>query len=193
MANAHKTTRIKTGPHSWINITQHRNGGNTTSITNTIAGKTTNISSKGVRRTENNKGWVTRTHIPARPKSTPRSKTKGLKPIKIKGFSLSSLLFGSSKKKSSRKPHLTASSTEHRKIESNHIESERIQREHDEEIKRLREKERLEKKEFLENFVGPPRRVPFYMRVISWTALLLAIYVILRTAYMFIEWMIYNI
>lgn len=71
MATAHKRTRRKTGPNSWLNITTRANGTTTTSSSTRVAGRTTTITPKGVRKTQNNNGWVVRTFTPTfkKPKS----------------------------------------------------------------------------------------------------------------------------
>ena len=60
MANAYKRTRIKTGPHSCINKTQRNDGTTFTSTSNKAGNTTTNISNRGVRKTQTNSGWTQR-------------------------------------------------------------------------------------------------------------------------------------
>ena len=70
-----KRKRIKTGPNSWINITQHQNGTTTRSVSNKAGNTTTNISSKGVRKTQNNNGWVQKNFWSYKPKKPRKSKS----------------------------------------------------------------------------------------------------------------------
>lgn len=69
-----KRQRIKTGHNSWINITTRQNGTSFRSVSNKGGNTTTNISSKGVRKTQNNNGWIKREFWSANPKSKSSNK-----------------------------------------------------------------------------------------------------------------------
>ena len=92
MAQQYKRKRIKTGPNSWINITQRQDGTTSRSVSNRAGNTTTNISSKGVRRTQNNSGMVQRSFWSYKPKKPRKPKTSSF-----------SWFFGSSSKKSTPK------------------------------------------------------------------------------------------
>lgn len=102
MARIYKRTRRKTGPHSWQTIT-HRNDGTTfTSSSTKVGGNTTNISSRGVRKTTNNKGWIQTSFAPAFPKPKKSGTKSRSKKSNSAGF-LGTLLFGALAK-SKKKP-----------------------------------------------------------------------------------------
>lgn len=133
MATAYKRTKIKTGPHSWINKTTRQDGTSFTSVTNksSTGGKssrnksttTTNISSKGVRKTQNNAGY--RLNITShKPKSS--STSSCTKPRKKSGSLPSFSFFGSkkstTKSKAAYKPR-KISAAERKQNEADHEES----------------------------------------------------------------------
>jgi len=82
MGQQFKRQRIKTGPNSWVNITQHKNGTTTRSVSNKAGNTTTNVGVKGVRKTQNNSGWVLRSNWSYKPKKvsskSARSSPNGL-------------------------------------------------------------------------------------------------------------------
>lgn len=87
---AFKRKRVKTGPHSWINITQRQNGTSHRSVSNKAGNTTTNVSRRGVKKTQNNSGWIN----PSWYGNNPRKK----KSFKVKSSAFSwGLLFGTSK------------------------------------------------------------------------------------------------
>ena len=74
-----KRKRIKTGPNSWINITQRQDGTTHRSVSNRSGSTTTNISNNGVRRTQNNNGWVQRSFWSYKPKKRTNQKQSSFK------------------------------------------------------------------------------------------------------------------
>lgn len=213
MATAYKRKRIKTGPHSWLNVTQHRNGTTSTSSSTSVAGRTTNISSKGVRRTVNDKGWVTTTRIPAFPKPKKTKKYRSKTPrYKKSSFSLWSFVFGSNKKsikKSAAKranDSVLYSEEESRKDEAakaiideqKRLEDEqrkeqlRIENEKRLEEKRLREIEKAERDKFKSEFIGPPKPVTLDVKIIAYSIIAAFIYCAYKV-FQFIFWLIYSI
>ena len=100
MVVAVKRTRHKTGPNSWVNITTRSNGTSSRSSSTSVGGRTTNISSKGVTRTVNNNGWVTKSRIPAWPKPKKSSK----KSSRDTSYLWKNLFGGSKKKPAKKKP-----------------------------------------------------------------------------------------
>lgn len=207
MATAYKRKRIKTGPHSWLNVTQHRNGTTTTSSSTSVAGRTTNISSKGVRRTVNDKGWVTTTRIPAFPKPKKTKKYRSKTPrYKKSSFSLFSLFSSGSKKKkkSSNDSAIAQSFNEYfedfnrRENEKLLLEDEqrkeqlRVEKEKRLEEKRLREIEKAAKQKFQREFVGPPKPVTLDVKIIAYSIIAAFIYCVYKV-FQFIFWLIYSI
>ena len=70
----YKRKRIKTGPNSWINVTQRQDGTTHRSVSNRAGNTTTNISNRGVRKTQNNKGMVDRNFWSYKPKRQVKQK-----------------------------------------------------------------------------------------------------------------------
>lgn len=107
MATQYKRTRIKTGPNSWINVTTRSNGTSSRSSSTSVAGRTTNISSRGVTRTTNNNGWVSKSFTPAFPKpkkSSTKSRKKNVDKLWANTFSFLTKKKKSAPKKSSQIP-----------------------------------------------------------------------------------------
>lgn len=86
--------RIKTGPNSWINVTTRQDGTSSRSVSNKAGNTTTNISSRGVRKTQNNSGMVQRNFWSYKPKRLPKAKKS-----KFKWFA-----FGSTSKSAKKEP-----------------------------------------------------------------------------------------
>ena len=99
MATAYKRTKRSTGPKSWLNITTKINGTVSTSSSTRVAGRTTTITPKGVRKTVNNNGWVTRKFTPTFTK--PKRKSTTSKAARRKNEALWSNTFYSKDKKDS--------------------------------------------------------------------------------------------
>lgn len=79
MGRPYKRQRIKTGPNTWTNITQRSDGTVHRSVSNKAGNTTTNVSSRGVRKTQTNNGWSQRSFWSGKQKKSPKGKSTSFK------------------------------------------------------------------------------------------------------------------